>query len=231
MQTSAIQTGQPDAALPRAVVNLISDSFDANADLLALLVDELAHGVMIVNTQGWILHANRAALGALQRGVGLATTHGGLKLISVSDQKSLTQALDQAASGKRSLTRFNGTGGSTSLAAVPLNQQSPGPCDRIALLLSREESCESTLFASFAQSHRLTRTEEQVLQLLCRCLSAPEIATQLKVAVSTIRSHVRSLCVKTSSHGVRQLINLVTALPQLAPLSPARAVSAAHRVH
>ena len=216
MQTPVIEAIQPEAALPFAAVNLISDSFDASADLLALLVDELAHGVMIVNTQGWILHANRAALSALQRGVGLATTHGGLKLKSVSDPSRLTQALEQAASGKRSLTRFEGTGGSTSLAAVPLNRQSVGPCDRIALLLSREESCEPTLFASFAQSHRLTRTEEQVLQLLCRCLSAPEIAIQMKVAVSTIRSHVRSLCVKTSSHGVRQLIHLVTALPQLA---------------
>ena len=231
MQTTLIETSQPDAKLPLAAVNMISDSFDASADLLALLVDELAHGVMIVNTQGWILHANRAALGALQRGVGLTTSHGGLKLKSVSDPDRLTQALDQAASGKRSLTRFKGAGGSTNLAAVPLNRQSVGPCDRIALLLSREDACEPTLFASFAQSHRLTRTEEQVLQLLCRCLSAPEIATKMRVAVSTIRSHVRSLCVKTSTHGVRQLINLVTALPQLAPLSPARAVSAAHRVH
>ena len=97
----------------------------------------------------------------------------------------------------------------------------------IALLLSREESCEPTLFASFAQSHRLTRTEEQVLQLLCRCLRTPEIALQMKVAVSTIRSHVRSLCVKTSSHGVRQLINLVSALPQIAPTMAA----CARRIH
>ena len=227
MQTTLIETGQPDATLPLPAVNLISDSFDASADLLALLVDELAHGVMIVNTQGWILHANRAALVALQRGVGLATTHGGLKLKSVSDQNGLTQALGQAASGKRSLTRFQGAGGSTNLAVVPLNRQSVGPCDRIALLLSREESCEPTLFAAFAQSHRLTRTEELVLQLLCRCLSAPEIALQMKVAVSTIRSHVRSLCVKTSTHGVRQLINRVTALPQLAPAM----ASPAHRIH
>ena len=228
MQTTLIETSQPQAGLPLPAVQLVSDSFDSSsADLLGLLVDELAHGVMIVNTQGWILHANRAALGALQRGVGLTTTHGGLKLKSVSDQNGLTRALVTAASGKRSLIRFEGKGGSTNLAVVPLNRQSAGPCDRIALLLSREESCEPPLFASFAQSHRLTRTEGQVLRLLCRCLSAPDIALQMKVAVSTIRSHVRSLCVKTSTHGVRQLINLVTALPQLAPAMAAPA----HRVH
>jgi DNA-binding CsgD family transcriptional regulator len=220
MQTTLIQTSQPDAGLPISAAQLVSDSFDSSsADLLGLLVDELAHGVMIVNTQGWILHANRAALGALQRGVGLGTSHGGLKLKSVADQSRLALALTKAASGKRSLIRLEDNGGSTNLAVVPLNRQAAGPCDRIALLLSREDSCEPSLFAAFAHSHRLTRTEEQVLQLLCRCLTAPEIALQMKVAVSTIRSHVRSLCAKTATHGVRQLINLVTALPPLASVT------------
>ena len=72
MQTTLIETSQPDLALPLPAVNIIGDSLGAGTDLLGLLVDELAHGVMIVNTQGWILHANRAALSALQRGVGLA---------------------------------------------------------------------------------------------------------------------------------------------------------------
>lgn len=228
MQTTVMETSQAEAGLPIPAVQLVSDSFDSSsADLLGLLVDELAHGVMIVNVQGWILHANRAALGALRRCVGLATTHGGLKLKSVADQNRLTLALTRAAGGQRSLVRLEDTGGSTNLAVVPLNRQTSGACDRIALLFSREEACEPSLFAAFAHSHRLTRTEEQVLQLLCRCHSAPEIATQMKVAVSTIRSHVRSLCAKTATHGVRQLINLVTALP---PLAPAQVASSA-RMH
>jgi DNA-binding CsgD family transcriptional regulator len=216
MQTTLTETTQPEGSLPIPTTQLVSARFDSSsADLLALLVDELANGVMIVNTQGWILHANRAALSALQRGAGLATTHGGLKLKSTADQSRLALALGQAVSGKRSLIRLEDAGGSTNLAVVPLTRQSAGPCDRIALLLSREDSCEPSLFAAFAHSHRLTRTEEQVLQLLCRCLSAPEIAIQMKVAVSTIRSHVRSLCAKTATRGVRQLTNLVTALPPL----------------
>jgi len=216
MRTTLTEIGQPEASLPLPPINIIGESFDAGADLLGLLVDELAHAVMIVNTQGWILHTNRAALGTLQRGVGLAITHAGLKLRSVPDPNRLKLILGEAANGKRSLTQFEGAGGSIHLAVVPLNRHPAKPCDRIALLLSREESCEPSLIAMFAQSYRLTRTEQQVLKLLCRCLSAPEIAVQMKVAVSTIRSHVRSLCVKTSTHGVRQLINRLTVLPQLA---------------
>jgi DNA-binding CsgD family transcriptional regulator len=38
---------------------------------------------------------------------------------------------------------------------------------------------------------------------------------QLKVAVSTVRSHVRSLCAKTHSNGVRALVGRVAVLPPL----------------
>jgi DNA-binding CsgD family transcriptional regulator len=35
------------------------------------------------------------------------------------------------------------------------------------------------------------------------------------VAVSTVRSHVRSMCGKTHSHGVRALVGQVAVLPPL----------------
>ena len=225
MQTTLLETGPPEAGLPDTAGNIVSDTFDTSLDILGLLVDELAHGVMVVNAQGWILHANRAALSVLQRGLSLGTTHGGLKLKLVPDPQRLAHALSQAASGKRNMIRLQDAGGDLHLAVVPLNRQTAGACDRIALFFSREEACTPSLLASFAHSNRLTRTEEQVLVLLCRCLSAPEIAIEMKVAVSTVRSHVRSLCAKTSTRGVRQLVNLVAALPPLAPARPAPAAS------
>jgi DNA-binding CsgD family transcriptional regulator len=65
----------------------------------------------------------------------------------------------------------------------------------------------------FARSHRLTRTEEQVLNLLCRSMSTPDIAKELDVAVSTVRSHVRSLCIKTGAKGAREMVNRIATLP------------------
>jgi len=84
-------------------------------------------------------------------------------------------------------------------------------------VLSRVSVSESGVFGAFARNHGLTHTEEQVLVFLCRCLSTPEIAIQMKVAVSTVRSHVRSLCAKTASSGVRELVNRVAILPPIAP--------------
>lgn len=56
-----------------------------------------------------------------------------------------------------------------------------------------------------------------MLGILCQGYSAPQIAEQLSVAVSTVRSHVRSLCAKTRSSGVRELVNRVAVLPPVAP--------------
>ena len=44
---------------------------------------------------------------------------------------------------------------------------------------------------------------------------AEEIAEQLDVAVSTVRSHVRSMCAKTHSNGVRALVGQVAVLPPI----------------
>ena len=74
------------------------------------------------------------------------------------------------------------------------------------------------MFGFFARSYGLTQTEKQVLAILCRGLSTPEIAVQMKVAVSTVSSHVRSLCVKTASSGVRKLVDRVAVLQPVAPL-------------
>jgi DNA-binding CsgD family transcriptional regulator len=86
----------------------------------------------------------------------------------------------------------------------------------VALVFSRASVCDAVMLCFFARTHGLTPSEEQVLGILCQGYSAPEIALQLQVAVSTIRSHVRSMCAKTSSNGVRALVGQVAVLPPIA---------------
>jgi DNA-binding CsgD family transcriptional regulator len=88
------------------------------------------------------------------------------------------------------------------------------------LVLARPTVCESLMLCFFARNHGLTGAEEQVLGFLCQGYSAPETAAQLKVAVSTVRSHVRSLCAKTGSSGMRELVSRVAVLPPVAPCWP-----------
>lgn len=208
---------QPNAAFLEAAPSFPLDETDSVPALLACLVDELAHGVLVVSAQGKLLHVNQAARRELDRGVVLGAERGELKVLMPPDAKAFQTALSKAIAGKRGLIRLAGEGADFTLALVPLQRQMGVPCDRIALVLSRVGVSESGVFGAFARNHGLTHTEEQVLVLLCRCLSTPEIAVQMKVAVSTVRSHVRSLCAKTASSGVRELVNRVAILPPIAP--------------
>ena len=195
---------------------------DSAPDVLALLVDALAHGVVVVTARNQVVHVNQAARTELGYGRALSEARGEIYAVAPGDRRVLQNALTHAASGKRSLINLSGGGSSLSLAVVPLKQDSDDLEVRIALLFARAEVCESGMFGFFARSYGLTQTEEQVLAILCRGLSTPEIAVQLKVAVSTVRSHVRSLCAKTASSGVRELVNRVAVLPPVAPLQLAQ---------
>jgi DNA-binding NarL/FixJ family response regulator len=207
---------ETDPALP-----VSETAADGGSALLARLIDELAHGVLVISAQGWILHANQAARRELAQAIMLKAHRGELQIVSKADGKLFKKAFDQAVDGLRGLIELSAGSAACSLALVPLGHQAGRRCERIAVFLSRADVCESGVFGSFARSHGLTRTEEQVLVFLCHCLSTPQIARQMSVAVSTVRSHVRSLCLKTASSGVRALVNRVAILPPLRPLPPA----------
>jgi DNA-binding CsgD family transcriptional regulator len=133
------------------------------------------------------------------------------------DIRVLQEALAKAGEGKRSLITLSAAqGASLTVAVLPLKAEA-GSQPKAALMFARASVCESLMLCFFSRSHGLTATEESVLGILCQGYSAPQAAEQLKVAVSTVRSHVRSLCAKTRSSGVRELVNRVAVLPPVGP--------------
>lgn len=188
---------------------------DSRSDLLALLVDELAYGVLVVSAQGQIFHANRAARRELELGGIMTNKLGELEVLSPADGKAFQAALGEALIGKRSLIKLSAHNRKVTMAVIPLKHQTGVLCERVALFLSRADVCDSGLLSCFAHNYGLTPTEQQVLVFLYRCLSTPEIALQMKIAVSTVRTHVRNLCAKTNSCGVRELICRVAILPPI----------------
>ena len=76
----------------------------------------------------------------------------------------------------------------------------------------------------------LTRREREILGLLSQGLSAPEMAEQLTLAVSSVKWHIQHLYGKLGVSGKRQALNRAQALGLLgaSPSSPAVAAAAAH---
>jgi DNA-binding CsgD family transcriptional regulator len=181
----------------------------------ALIMDELAHGVLVASATGQLLHANQAARHELARRHTLTLHEGQLQTTDARQSRVLVQALEKAETGLRSLIALRSGSARLSIAVVPLRTQQVRGSLPIALFLSRASVCDTLMLCFFARSHGLTPAEEQVLTILCQGYSAPEIASQLHVAVSTVRSHVRSLCAKTHTNGVRALVGQVAVLPPL----------------
>lgn len=199
--------------LPQVAEKIREAPLDLQPDCLHLLFDEISHGMLVVSPQGRVLHSNRAARDEMtQHGV-LCVRQDELQALSPIDGKLLQDALVKASGGVRSLVKLSGSGITLMLSAIPLKHRPGNACQQIALFFERRAICDSGMFVFFARSHNLTRTEEQVLMLLCRSLCTPDIALALDVAVSTVRSHVRSLCIKTGAKGARELVNRIATLP------------------
>jgi DNA-binding CsgD family transcriptional regulator len=181
---------------------------------LALLLDELSHGIVIATVQGRMLQLNHAARHELRRQRVLTSQNDTLEALTPESSRTLHEALAKVVDGKRSLITLTADAGAPlTIAIVPLKGEGSGESPLAALLFARDSICESLMLCFFARAHGLTSTEELVLGILSRGLSAPQIAAEMKVAVSTVRSHVRSLCAKTRSSGVRELVARVAVLP------------------
>jgi DNA-binding CsgD family transcriptional regulator len=183
---------------------------------LSLLMDELAYGVLVTELDGSVVHVNKAARRELGRTNLLRISRNQLHASRTDHNQTLQSAIGKVAQGKRSMITLalQDSEGLT-LAVLPLKDEVGSSSDRAALLFQRPSVCGSLMLCFFARSHGLTSTEEHVLGILCEGYTAPQIALQMKVAVSTVRSHVRSLCAKTYSSGVRQLMSRVATLPPL----------------
>ena len=193
-------------------------SAEAVGGALTMLMDELAHGVVVASPQGRVLHANQAARQELSKRQALLLQDGHLQTQDPNQSRHLVQALAKGGTGRRSMICLrNEAGWTLSIAVVPLRNDNPAQEPTLGLFLSRASVCDTLMLCFFARTHGLTSTEEQVLAILCQGYSAPEAAVQLNVAVSTVRSHVRSLCAKTQSNGVRALVGRVAVLPPLGP--------------
>lgn len=191
---------------------------DLPQSLMSAVMDQLAHGIIVADVLGHVLHANEAARHELAAERVFAVRDRRLQACVPTSDKTLQEAMARGITGKRSLIDVQpAQGACLSVAVTPLRDVSRPHGGAVALVFARNAVCDALMLCFFARSHGLTRTEEQVLGILCQGLSAPQVAKQLNVAVSTVRSHVRSLCAKTRTAGVRELVSRVAVLPPVAP--------------
>jgi DNA-binding CsgD family transcriptional regulator/PAS domain-containing protein len=224
--------GKSDMALLRALSPHVTIALQlhrrlASAETSAMNVrralDRLAQGVLLVARTGRVLHRNAAAAAIVEARDGLTIHAGALRAIRPGDTSVLRAAIHRAApagrSGSPRQERLDVVRPSGRRAYVVLVTPVTS-----GLVTPALDSPAAMVFVADPErfvappGHRLrtlfglTRSEVRVALALLDTPNAALAARKLDVRVSTIRSHLRRLFLKTHTTGQADLIRLLLSL-------------------
>lgn len=185
--------------------------------LLLRVMDEIDYGVLVIDDQCRLRHANHLARHELA-GQRLVMSQGGMLLgTSTELTEQIEQALELALRGQRRLVLLKDQGRELSLAFVPLSHPLEADAPTVLVLFSRQCACENLSVRMYARSQNLSPSEEAVMLALCRGLAIRDIALDHGVAQSTVRSQIKALREKTGCPSIRHLLHRLNSLPPMVP--------------
>ncbi|HWL21060.1 MAG TPA: helix-turn-helix transcriptional regulator [Bradyrhizobium sp.] len=184
-------------------------------------LDRLAAGVLLVDAAGRTIFANAAAGHLLNAGQLLRNGPAGLTATNLAANRALRSAL-------RSLSQhgavFDTAGASILLSpeqnecwlahVLPLTsgarQASAARHSAVAAVFVRKASLDTpSPLEMITRLYNLTGTEVRVLQAIVATGGVPDVAAALGISESTVRSHLKRLFDKTSTHRQADLVKLV----------------------
>lgn len=199
-----------------------------------VVVDADSGTVQFANAQGQAaLLAPAAGNGNTRPCHGLRILHGRVIGYRPVDTELLRRALERTKSGLRDFLCLGDAGRDAAVAVLPLGAQQP-PADArtratlgsavpesyAVLVFAKLHLCDDSTMALFARERGLTSAEGQVLAQVCKGLRPAQIATNHGVRISTVRTQLRSIRMKTCSETIRELVQKVSVLPPMARQLP-----------
>jgi DNA-binding CsgD family transcriptional regulator len=183
------------------------------ASLLLRMMDEVDHGMLVIDGDGALRHANHLARFEMAQSR-FIMSHGQLLLGSTTQfSQQIEQATKQALKGHRQLVSLQSDDRELSLAFVPLSHALESDAPTVLVMLSRQNVCENLAVRMYARANHLSPSEEAVLIALCKGYTIPEIAEEHRVAVSTVRTQIKALRTKTGCTSIRMIMLRVNSLP------------------
>jgi DNA-binding CsgD family transcriptional regulator len=181
----------------------------------ALMLDEIDYGMLLLDDDSVVLHANHVARAELDAEHPLQLLGAELRVRRPQDVAPLREAL--VAARERRLRRLLSLGQGAqriSVAVVPLPVAA---CDEALTLLvfGKRRMCEALSAHWFAREHGLTSAESRVLAALCEGEPPAKIAGAQGVAISTVRSQIGAIRAKTGAPSIRALVRQIAVLPPL----------------
>lgn len=190
------------------------------APWLALMLDEIDYGMLLLSDESNVLHANHVAKSELDATHPLQLLGHQLRVRHTSDINPLRSAIaDAAQRGLRRMVALGEGEQRITLAVVPLRgvdgSGADGEDSLTLLVFGKRRMCSALTSHWFARDHGLTPAETRILAALCEGRAPGSIAATQGVALSTVRSQIGSIRTKTGAESIRGLVRQVAVLPPL----------------
>jgi DNA-binding CsgD family transcriptional regulator len=190
--------------------------------LLTAVLNEVDYGLVLLDGAGQVIHANHRARLDFKDAHPLSIERDRLLCRDKTSQSSFESALASASHrDQRSLLAMHHQGRALGVSIVPLPGRLHGrqgglpEGHPVLVALQRNGLVESLSIDAFARSYQLSSRESEVLSALCQGLKPAQIAVQLGVGISTVRSHVHNLKSKTGCKSMIELLQQVAVLPPM----------------
>jgi len=182
----------------------------------AATLDEIDYGMLLLTDEVRVMHVNHAARTELDAAHPLQLLGHELRARRPLDVLPLADALHGAARrGLRKLLALGDGAHRVSVSIVPLSLPHDADAPVTLLLLGKRQVGETLSVQGFAKSHGLTAAEVRVLAALCRGTPPIAIAAEVGVAISTVRTQIGNIRLKTGAESIRALVQQIAVLPPL----------------
>ncbi len=190
--------------------------------LLRDVLNALNLGLLLVDADAQVLHANQAARLICKPGAPVELA--GLRLHMLpGHRQQLAAALRAALARRWSMLVLRQGAACLSVGVVPMGGDDRS-ADLTALLVIDAPGQPSGLALQFfCQAHALTAAESAVLLALCQGLKPGQVAAAGGVAISTVRSQIATVREKAQAASISHLMRMVGALPPMASVGRAGA--------
>jgi DNA-binding CsgD family transcriptional regulator/PAS domain-containing protein len=173
-------------------------------------LDQLRHGVILINSLGRVIFSNRAARAIIDQQDGLAIHAGQLLASARADRFALHALLDEAM--RTAAGDGFGAGGAVAVARpslrrsflvlvtplrLPLELDDPRGC--AAVFISDPEEREETVGEVARRLHGLSASEARVANALAATGSLGQAAAELRISRETARWHIKRIYRKTGT--------------------------------
>jgi DNA-binding CsgD family transcriptional regulator len=166
--------------------------------------------VLWIDVHGQVVQTNRQAELALASEVIFSRVANRLVPLDATDHKDWQRSLAQATvSNRPSMALLSGEFGRICVALIP------GTDRRLEIRFRTADLLERTQLQVFARSLNITACEQEIMRLILAGLKPKAIAGVKFRSEATVRSHVKSVLLKTGCNSVQELVILLAGLPSL----------------